>query len=300
MKDVLATLGERFSHAVIVYVGEDGYPVSVATDFEADAERGVVKLRDVADELQPPLERAGQRRLQPHPPAARRRLRRAPVRLALGQGRARTTAATCSRPSASSGGTSRTCRSSSTRSAASRRRSATTSASRASRAARSSRSSRAAGCSCARRGCRSSRRRSSRSCSARPSPACANGFSWWVFLLTLVGGCVVHLAINVFNDVYDFKSGADEANVTPTQFSGGSRVILYGLLSERTMALLAWGFYALGFAIGIVLAATRGLGPALARPCRPRRRLLLHRAAARSSCTAGSASSPSSPGSARS
>ena len=45
--EVLATLGDRFSHAVVVWVDEDGYPLSVATDFETDPERGVVKLRAV-------------------------------------------------------------------------------------------------------------------------------------------------------------------------------------------------------------------------------------------------------------
>jgi hypothetical protein len=53
--ELLGSLAERFSHAVIVFVDENGYPLSVATDFEADAERGVVKLRAVAgEEVQPP------------------------------------------------------------------------------------------------------------------------------------------------------------------------------------------------------------------------------------------------------
>ena len=88
--------------------------------------------------------------------------------------------------------------------------------------------------------------------------AYTNGFSWWLALLTLVGGAAIHLGINVANDVFDTRSGADQANVTPTQFSGGSRVILYGLLSMRSMALLAAGLYALGIGIGLLLAALRG------------------------------------------
>ena len=66
------------------------------------------------------------------------------------------------------------------------------------------------------------------------------------------------LGVNVFNDVFDTQSGADEANVNPTQFSGGSRVILYGLVTMRRMALLAAAFYAVGIGIGILLAALRG------------------------------------------
>ena len=83
-------------------------------------------------------------------------------------------------------------------------------------------------------------------------------FNWWLAGLTLLGGVCVHLALNVANDVFDTVSGADEANVNPTQFSGGSRVILYGLLELRSMALLSAALYAVGLGIGIFLAATRG------------------------------------------
>ncbi len=88
--------------------------------------------------------------------------------------------------------------------------------------------------------------------------ALRDGFSWWLALLTLVGGAAIHLALNVANDVFDTASGADEANVNPTQFSGGSRVILYGLLSLRRMAALSTLLYAIGIGIGVALAAMRG------------------------------------------
>ncbi len=88
--------------------------------------------------------------------------------------------------------------------------------------------------------------------------AWTNGFSWWLALATLVGGAFIHLGLNVANDVFDTTSGADEANVNPTQFSGGSRVVLYGLVSLRNLALLSLGFYAAGIAIGVGLAAIRG------------------------------------------
>ncbi|HEX2506448.1 MAG TPA: prenyltransferase, partial [Gaiellaceae bacterium] len=85
-------------------------------------------------------------------------------------------------------------------------------------------------------------------------------FTWWLALLTVVGGACIHLALNVANDVFDTLSGADEANVNPTQFSGGSRVILYGLLPLRSMVLLSAGFYAAGVGIGLLLAALQGWG----------------------------------------
>ena len=79
--------------------------------------------------------------------------------------------------------------------------------------------------------------------------------------LTLLAACFIHLGLNVANDVFDASSGADEANTRPTQFSGGSRVIQYGLVSRRTMALMAAGFYAAGIAIGVWLAVMRGFWP---------------------------------------
>lgn len=78
---------------------------------------------------------------------------------------------------------------------------------------------------------------------------------WWLAILTLVAAACVHLGLNIANDVFDTMSGADQANVTPTQFSGGSRVILYGLLSLRQMVLLMVGFYTVAAAIGLFLAA---------------------------------------------
>ena len=86
---------------------------------------------------------------------------------------------------------------------------------------------------------------------------------WWLAALTVVAAACVHLGLNVANDVFDTLSGADAANVTPTQFSGGSRVILYRLISARQMIALMLGFYAAGLGIGIYLAAARGFWPLL-------------------------------------
>ena len=77
-------------------------------------------------------------------------------------------------------------------------------------------------------------------------------------LLTIVGACFVQLGLNVANDVFDTLQGADDANVTPTQFSGGSRVIQYGLVSLRQMATISTIFYVLAGLIGLVLLASRG------------------------------------------
>jgi 1,4-dihydroxy-2-naphthoate octaprenyltransferase len=77
-------------------------------------------------------------------------------------------------------------------------------------------------------------------------------------LLTIIGASFVQLGLNVANDVFDTIQGADDANVTPTQFSGGSRVIQYGLVSLRQMAALSTVFYVLAGLIGLALLATHG------------------------------------------
>jgi 1,4-dihydroxy-2-naphthoate polyprenyltransferase len=77
-------------------------------------------------------------------------------------------------------------------------------------------------------------------------------------LLTIIGASLVQLAINVSNDVFDTAQGADDANVTPTQFSGGSRVIQYGLVTFRQMATLATALYLGAAAVGLLLLAIRG------------------------------------------
>jgi 1,4-dihydroxy-2-naphthoate octaprenyltransferase len=82
-------------------------------------------------------------------------------------------------------------------------------------------------------------------------------FNWWLALLTVVGGAAIHVGLNVANDVFDALSGADDANVNPTQFSGGSRVIQYGLVTLRQMSALSVGAYAAGTAIGIYLLTVR-------------------------------------------
>ncbi len=87
----------------------------------------------------------------------------------------------------------------------------------------------------------------------------SHGFSaWWLTLLALVGGSAIHLGLNVANDVADATSGADSANVNPTMFSGGSRMIQYGLVTLKGMTIASVALYGVGIAIGLYLAATRG------------------------------------------
>jgi 1,4-dihydroxy-2-naphthoate octaprenyltransferase len=86
-------------------------------------------------------------------------------------------------------------------------------------------------------------------------------WDFWLAALTLLGASFIHLALNVANDVFDTMSGADPANTRPTQFSGGSRVIHYGLVSLRGAAMVSAAFYLAGIAIGFYLAWLRGFWP---------------------------------------
>jgi len=86
-------------------------------------------------------------------------------------------------------------------------------------------------------------------------------FSWGWWLLALVAGCAVHLGLNIANDLSDDVTGADAANVTPTPFSGGSRVMQYGLVSRKAMQRACVACYAVAVALGLVMVAARG--PAL-------------------------------------
>jgi 1,4-dihydroxy-2-naphthoate octaprenyltransferase len=85
-------------------------------------------------------------------------------------------------------------------------------------------------------------------------------FSWLWFGLAMLGGILIHLGLNMANDLFDDASGADAANVTPTPFSGGSRVIQYGLVARSTVVKACAACYLGGIAIGLYLASQRGPG----------------------------------------
>jgi 1,4-dihydroxy-2-naphthoate octaprenyltransferase len=71
---------------------------------------------------------------------------------------------------------------------------------------------------------------------------------------------LVEVAKNAVNDLYDYRSGADSA-VLPSErspYSGGKRVLVDGLLTERDLVLIAWIAFAMAAAIGAGVAmATR-------------------------------------------
>ena len=81
-------------------------------------------------------------------------------------------------------------------------------------------------------------------------------FSWPAFLLALVGAASVHIAANTWNDMYDWQSGADKINHDYfLPYSGGSRAIELGLITERGLMKIAVGAIAVAFTCGLAIAA---------------------------------------------
>lgn len=92
---------------------------------------------------------------------------------------------------------------------------------------------------------------------------------FWVNLpLALIGAFFAHVAANVINDVYDFRSGVD--TLAPTRDSpdfGGSNVLTGGLMSAGEGFAWGAGFAAAALGLGALIALSAGWGvflPALA------------------------------------
>lgn len=74
------------------------------------------------------------------------------------------------------------------------------------------------------------------------------------FILALLGAAFMHIATNVANDYFDFKSGNDAVNVSGmAPFSGGSRMVLEGFVSPRSALAVSLLFAVLGAAAGLYL-----------------------------------------------
>ncbi len=65
-------------------------------------------------------------------------------------------------------------------------------------------------------------------------------FPWLLFVSALVGAAALHVSANTFNDYFDWTSGTDALNVDYfAPYSGGSRCVELGLISERGLLRLA-------------------------------------------------------------
>ena len=84
-------------------------------------------------------------------------------------------------------------------------------------------------------------------------------FSWYIFVLALVATVCVHAASNVLNDVGDDQIGTDARNeqrIYP--YTGGSRFIQTGILSQQSMARLGITLILIASIVGILLLFERG------------------------------------------
>lgn len=80
-----------------------------------------------------------------------------------------------------------------------------------------------------------------------------NRFMWTRFWLAMSGALFMHIGTNLINDYFDHLSGCDKANLNPTPFSGGSRVIQEGLIAPRAILFVSLAAFAFGGVIGLYL-----------------------------------------------
>lgn len=87
----------------------------------------------------------------------------------------------------------------------------------------------------------------------------AHVFNLSTFLLTLLGGSLIHIATNMFNDYFDFKSGNDLKVTHQNPFAGGGRILTAGLVKPTTHLLVSSICLLLGCLIGLYLVIALSL-----------------------------------------
>jgi len=89
----------------------------------------------------------------------------------------------------------------------------------------------------------------------------ATPFPWDKFFIVLFAGITLHVAANTFNDYFDWKSGSDPANNDYfLPYSGGSRSIELGLVTERSLFAVASISLVISAGLGLLLALQSGWG----------------------------------------
>lgn len=86
--------------------------------------------------------------------------------------------------------------------------------------------------------------------SGAAAAAWEGAFSWPRTLLAMVGLVALHMAVNIFNEWSDLRTGID-LRTERTPFSGGSGTLPAGAMSPRTALLFGIACSALGLAIGL-------------------------------------------------
>jgi 1,4-dihydroxy-2-naphthoate octaprenyltransferase len=78
-------------------------------------------------------------------------------------------------------------------------------------------------------------------------------FTFWIFLLVLIGGVGLQIGTNVINEIYDVRQGID--TITSPR---ASHALLKGALTEREAFGVGFGAFAMVALVGIVLILLRG------------------------------------------
>lgn len=87
-----------------------------------------------------------------------------------------------------------------------------------------------------------------------------HSINWLFFMLALIGASLLHLASNVINDVYDFKSGVDDVSDRsfPKDFPGW-KVLPRQVVTLSAARMYAYLFYLGGILIGLYLFYQTGI-----------------------------------------
>jgi 1,4-dihydroxy-2-naphthoate octaprenyltransferase len=89
------------------------------------------------------------------------------------------------------------------------------------------------------------------------------GLPWGIAGAAFAAILLVEVGKNAVNDLYDFRSGADTAVLSEERspYSGGKRVLVDHLLTERDLVVIAWFAFTLAAVIGtaVALATTPAL-----------------------------------------
>lgn len=84
------------------------------------------------------------------------------------------------------------------------------------------------------------------------------GYNYIILALVIVGVTLAHFSVNVLNDYLDYRNGLDK--ITPrTPFSGGTKLLVNGLLKPERALLLALALLTAASIIGLIITLLRGI-----------------------------------------
>ncbi|MCP4602829.1 MAG: prenyltransferase [Proteobacteria bacterium] len=84
-----------------------------------------------------------------------------------------------------------------------------------------------------------------------------NVFNWFRVVLAMIGVTLAHVAVNLLNELSDYKTGIDE-HTTRTPFSGGSGSLQSKNTSPKAVLITAVAALVIAFAIGLYLTWVSG------------------------------------------